>query len=75
MLTKENLETLIRMMKERADYWEDRYDHLRKFEPNSFACGDADGCSNAYLTCAHFLELALEGDWECLNQYDYYGKD
>lgn len=75
MVIKKNLQTLIRMMTERAEYWEDRYNYLRKIEPESFSCGDADGSSNAYQTCAHLVKLVLEEDWECLNQYDYYGKD
>ena len=39
---------------------------------NDLLVGEALGKTEAYDTCAHFLELLIENDWESLNQYDYY---
>ena len=72
---KKDIENVMRMMNERAEYWEDRYDFLRKIAPDGFEAGNADGRCEVYQTCTHFLKLLLEQDYETLNQYDYYGKD
>ena len=74
-MNKREIEILIRMMHEWRDYWIDRYDYLRHSDGESYLTGEVYGAMTAYDTCAYFLELALAGDWESLNQYDSYGDE
>ncbi len=67
MIPKELAEMLKRMMKERAVYWYTQHEKFHTEDSLSTAC--------AYNVCAHLVELALNGDIEQLNQFDYYHED
>lgn len=67
----ENVKTVKRMITERRDHWNNRLE-IEREKGNDLLVGEALGKTEAYDTCAHFLELLIENDWESLNQYDYY---
>ena len=67
-MTIENVKTVMRMMTERRDHWSNRLE-IEREKGNDLLVGEALGRTEAYDTCAHFLELLIENDWESLNQY------
>ena len=53
-----NIFRALGMLRERAIYWSD--------------CACCNGEASAYSSAADILAYAMMGDWEALNQYDYY---
>lgn len=68
----EDVKKVAQMMDERAKFWADMY-KLRHVDDRT--TGIDYGAFKAYETCAHFMELLLDNDWETLNQYDYFGEN
>lgn len=66
-MTNELAEMIKRMMHERAVYW---YTQHEKYHTE---CTLTAACM--YETCKQFVELAMAGDIEQLNQFDYYHED
>lgn len=63
------LEMCLRMLKERADYWNSG------ISGDSFIRGMVSGRADAYNSAAIMLEYAMQNNIECLRQFDYYHED
>lgn len=70
----EDVKKVIRMMDERAEFWADRYNDKSNYVDER-TTGMDYGAFVAYETCAYFMRLLLNNDWEALNQYDYFGEN
>ena len=70
----EDIKKVARMMDERAKFWADRYNDKSHYVDDRTTSMNY-GAFKAYETCAHFMELLLNNDWETLNQYDYFGEN
>lgn len=68
---KDIYEELARMFKERSDYYEKA---ANESESYAVKC-DTLARSAAYYSAWTMLNYARQGNWECLNEFDYYGEE
>ena len=74
MTTEELLMEVVRMLREREDYYD--AEHLRAVESKHGRVASMTlGKSIAYSSARQMLMAALTGDAEILRQYDYFGKE
>lgn len=64
------LEMCLRMLKERADYW-----NLRGNQCDPYLRGSFFGRADAYKAAVSILEYAMQDNIDCLRQFDYYHKE
>lgn len=68
------LEMCLRMLKERAKYWNLEGDQPP--EPSGrFLRGTFFGKADAYNSAVSMLKYAMQDNIECLRQFDYYHED
>ena len=70
-MTIENIKTVMRMILERREHWDNRLE-IEREKGNDLLIGEALGKTEAYDTCALLLRLLIESDEESLIPDDYY---
>lgn len=64
------LEMCLRMLKERADYW-----NLKGNQVDPYLRGAFFGRADAYNSAVSMLEYVIQDNIDCLRQFDYYHED